>query len=389
VAGPAARPSPFPEITLPQKSLLAALCAAIALVCASTASAATTSIGVAAANEECGAAGYSWAFADPGTVVPGGGKTITEFRTFSAAADKGKVVSFVVLTPWAQKPAGVTSKVYLVKSQTRYTHEGGDVVRTVSASVPVSPGDVLGLAFTGAQQCAQLGGDADALEGNWFRTPIQTGSLIWNLESVPSYRLNIAASVETPDPVLTLDSAQSAKQAGKWQPAGATTRQAIDAAAALCSKLGNGPVGVEGTCGSSVATARPLEAGKQYVATVSGTVSVWSWNRTMCGAEKVLEDGRRTGIDARFLFASPKTEKCSAQAPLPQTRGSFQISTNGGAKWKTLRDDDARTTPAADHTYRFTITGQGVPARFRLKDSWPQDNAGSFTITVAPKAPSA
>lgn len=374
---------------MPQKSLLAALCAAIALVCASSASAATTDIGGAAARENCGAAGYSWAFVDPGTVVPAGGTKITEFRTYSANADAGKAVSFVVLTPWAQKPQGVTGKVYLVKSQTTYTHEGGDVVRKISASVPVAPGDLLGLAFTGVQACAWGGGSTDVLEANWFRQPIQTGSLIWNLQNIAGYRLNIAASVETPDTALTLDSAQSAKQAGKWQPAGATAKQVIDAAAALCSKLGNGPVGVEGACGSSVATAQPLEAGKQYVATVSGTVSVWSWNRTMCGAEKVLEDGRRTGIDARFLFASPKTEKCSAQAPLPQSRGSFQISTNDGAKWRTLRDDDARTTPAADHTYRFTITGQGVRARFRLKDHWPQDNAGSFTITVAPKVPSA
>src|SRR5439155_14203196 len=86
-----------------------------------------------------------------------------------------------------------------------------------------------------------------------------------------------------------------------------------------------------------------------------------------------------TGIDAETIFASGSQGARPATCPtLPAAFGGFRMDTGAGFV------DPVPTATVGLHSYRYRVTGQGVPATFRVNDCCSSDNYGVLTIKVAP-----
>ncbi|MDO9356131.1 MAG: hypothetical protein Q7T55_20700 [Solirubrobacteraceae bacterium] len=151
---------------------------------------------------------------------------------------------------------------------------------------------------------------------------------------------------------------------------------------------------------SAPVTSSPLAAGASYVVTVSGTASIWPiTGGSICGAPEatIVEPSpgaasSQATFDAETVFGANMgavmtfsgSRACSGFS-LPNSnisRGSgFQIR-NGGGFANPIAFGGTRTTPRADHTYSYELTGTGAPAAFRFLDSPTNDNSGIFSIVV-------
>jgi hypothetical protein len=151
-----------------------------------------------------------------------------------------------------------------------------------------------------------------------------------------------------------------------------------------------------------VTTASTLAANEQYVVKVTGTISIWpesQWRMvgTTCGAAEVAPlipspgaSNGPVGWDAETVFAVPPGVSfngygCDPSAipfhSLKQSPGGLQM--NFGSGFSHVEPyGGARSTPRADHTYAYQVTGQGQPASFRFLDDPVKDNYGVFGITV-------
>jgi hypothetical protein len=151
-----------------------------------------------------------------------------------------------------------------------------------------------------------------------------------------------------------------------------------------------------------VSTTAPLAAGAQYYAIVQGTMSIWprsDWKASgpICGADEAAPlfpspgvTNGAVGWDAETVFAVPPGVAfngfaCTAtQIPfeaVAHSSGGFEISLGPGFAHMTPVGG-ARTTPRADHTYTYALTGQGMPASFEFIDQPIDDDYGVFKIQV-------
>lgn len=203
---------------------------------------------------------------------------------------------------------------------------------------------------------------------------------------VPALTVKGNATVTPPVTVVSLPAAESAADAAKWQKeTGRQTRKSC--------KTYTGPF-TEGQCGSFAEGADALDAGKAYTLGVAGTISYWDWKTSdaKCGQAPVeVGRGYATGIDALWRFSTPtwRGSKCRKTAKGPLYNGSVAYSLDGGQSWDLLNHLGQTTTPSADHTYSFTVTGQGQKPMFRLPDHQPTNNHGAYTFTYAPMTASA
>lgn len=139
------------------------------------------------------------------------------------------------------------------------------------------------------------------------------------------------------------------------------------------------------------ATGPVLEAGREYIITITGTYSFWfasDWeSQGVCPGE-TPEDmpmfpspgtaNGRVGDDAVWHFAGPNNfSDCNA----PDV-GDFVMSFDGGNTRVEVEADDAGSAANPQHTYHFTVTGQGENVVFFIEDSKSEDNYGIFHITI-------
>jgi hypothetical protein len=153
-----------------------------------------------------------------------------------------------------------------------------------------------------------------------------------------------------------------------------------------------------------VATPAPLTAGASYYVIVSGTMSIWpasQWSLSgrMCGEPEELPMFESPGAlngpvgwDAETVFAVPPyvnfyTFPCTA-SEIPflsteHTRVGFELSISGSSGFMhAVPVGGAPSTPTADHTYTYAVTGTGQPASFRFIDDPVSDDYGVFMIKV-------
>ncbi|MBO9531415.1 MAG: hypothetical protein J7513_00370 [Solirubrobacteraceae bacterium] len=156
-----------------------------------------------------------------------------------------------------------------------------------------------------------------------------------------------------------------------------------------------------------------LTAGVKYIVTVDGTGSIWepsAFNsKGTCGiaetAPKYPSPGKLNSVaawDAATVFAAPKGSSigpfgtaCSPTVALPMSATSstasgrhpvagFEFTADAAyPKLRPVPVGGVRTTPRADHTYQWEVTGTGAPLRFRFADTPSADNSGVLNITVA------
>lgn len=153
-----------------------------------------------------------------------------------------------------------------------------------------------------------------------------------------------------------------------------------------------------------VSTAGSLVTGAHYYVTVAGTMSIWGatqWSAsgTQCGASEELPMfpspgtvNGPTGWDAETVFAVPPgvnfyNFSClSSQIPFQSTvhsPGGFQLSVSGVDGFSHVAPlGGERSTPTANHTYTYVVTGDGQPASFRFVDEPVSDDYGVFMIKV-------
>lgn len=159
---------------------------------------------------------------------------------------------------------------------------------------------------------------------------------------------------------------------------------------------------------ASVLTGDVLNDGEAYTVTVKGTYSAYNaalmaptpprgW--AMCGTPEDAPlfpspgtTNGRVGTDAEFGFARPVTGKtCRArnQATVPKRYGLLRFSTDGGSTWFRPPVNEAGVAPRADHTYTYSVVGEGHPLKAKLQDSNYADNYGRLVVTSAPAAQNA
>ena len=147
--------------------------------------------------------------------------------------------------------------------------------------------------------------------------------------------------------------------------------------------------------GVSVGT---LVDGRTYLITVTGWVSYWfkslwdNYPSTGIPADPpeyysdapgapLPADQTKTGYDWRCLFAYPQFPGAPSLS-LPLLYSQDRVSLDGGATYIELEPLGGLSC-APDHTYRFLIVGQGLPAYFRITDTGPTyDNYGKYKICV-------
>jgi hypothetical protein len=136
-----------------------------------------------------------------------------------------------------------------------------------------------------------------------------------------------------------------------------------------------------------------LEAGRDYLITVSGTYSIVPADRwlhpAICGspfAAPLLPspgvDNGRVGLDAELQFARTADQGCSGAYPRHHNR--FQIDIGNGFR-HVPADGAPFTAPAT--SYRYRVTGTGEQPRFRVWDDPADDNYGMLRIAIAPVDP--
>jgi hypothetical protein len=141
-----------------------------------------------------------------------------------------------------------------------------------------------------------------------------------------------------------------------------------------------------------VSSTQTLSGGTYYVATVSGTYSLWKstqWSSTCRGTSlssptfstSGVTNGR-VGVDAESLFAAPKgAGGCTAS--LPKHFDVFQVLQVG--TWSHVEPTRGQfNTPTSDHTYKYVLkTGTtAVPFQFRIRDYHTADNYGRLQILL-------
>jgi hypothetical protein len=94
----------------------------------------------------------------------------------------------------------------------------------------------------------------------------------------------------------------------------------------------------------------------------------------------------KVGLDADTAFAATGLASWCTTSPagVPRHNRVFEISTGGGFGHKEPVTG-AHTTPRADHSYRYLLTGQGATAKFsfRMVDDPLRDNYGVLRITIS------
>lgn len=141
--------------------------------------------------------------------------------------------------------------------------------------------------------------------------------------------------------------------------------------------------------GDTVSTSEALEDGKQYLITVQGTYTGWNENLdvgtpeadAMFPSSTSGRSSTEVGVDADTLFAYPSDRSGHTIGHTD----TFQISLDGGATFSHHEPDDGpHSTPVADHLYKYTVTGSGDVASFRVSDvpGAYGDNYGKLSITI-------
>jgi hypothetical protein len=163
-----------------------------------------------------------------------------------------------------------------------------------------------------------------------------------------------------------------------------------------------------GESAGPVSSAANLTAGERYDLVVTGTASIWpasQWSHpgTACGASEEMPMfpspgavNGPTGWDAETVFAVPPAVdflgfSCvPSQIPFLSTShspGGFQISVKGAGGFTHVTPIGGdRSTPTANHTYTYSVTGTGKPASFRFVDDPVSDDYGIFMIKVLTSA---
>jgi hypothetical protein len=141
-----------------------------------------------------------------------------------------------------------------------------------------------------------------------------------------------------------------------------------------------------------------LSSGDAYQVSVQGTYSAynaalmapghpgWSICGTPLDAPLFPTPGitnGRVGQDAMFVFGKPEPgRRCPPKDLQPKRQALLAFSTDGGTTWFTPIADGAPSTPTADHTYSYTVTGAGQPLKVKVVDGNYRDNYGRFSIDI-------
>ena len=147
---------------------------------------------------------------------------------------------------------------------------------------------------------------------------------------------------------------------------------------------------------SAILTTGPvLASGHQYVITMSGTWSYWSPNywpsHGTCGITDAMPQypspgtvNSVVGTDAVWGFAAPKSNGVCVKT-YPHVSNNVQLSLDGGV---TFGDPPVTpgSAPAPDHTYHFTVTGQGKTVAFKIDDAKSTDNYGIVKAVIEQSA---
>jgi hypothetical protein len=162
---------------------------------------------------------------------------------------------------------------------------------------------------------------------------------------------------------------------------------------------------VAGYAGPLVTDA-PLTDGVWYIAEVEGTISYYrarSWENpfapfdAICGDPRPApkfrspdvdnEDEGAVGMDSEVVFARPCRGPEGAKYPKPGKWNNFEINPGDGAGYRHITPTDGvHTTPTWSNAYDYAILGNGLPAKFRLRDlpGATKDNYGRLDIYVRP-----
>jgi hypothetical protein len=171
---------------------------------------------------------------------------------------------------------------------------------------------------------------------------------------------------------------------------------------AACSEIGGALVmqldsRLHGSDTAPVTTARPLVKGRPYLITVKGNFSAWENSvlaANTCPSPYPVQRpspsvpaGTLAGWDAEYVFAAPgpgsadyNAARCDTLANQgPIALGSIRFSTDGGDTFF----DPTPLTPgfAANHVYRYQVTGTGKVAAFQRTGTRGDDH-GVLEITI-------
>jgi hypothetical protein len=143
-----------------------------------------------------------------------------------------------------------------------------------------------------------------------------------------------------------------------------------------------------------VSSTQALTANTYYVATVSGTYSLWKssfWAQGTCKGTPLNSpefptagiSNSKTGVDADTIFAAAKGAG-ACTAALPKHFDVFQIYVQGSSWSHVEPTRGALNTPTTDHTYKYALhLGSSVaPFQFRIRDYHTADNYGQLQIQL-------
>jgi hypothetical protein len=205
-------------------AIAASLAAAAALLLPTAALAAPTEIGSAQGTFPCptGFDSVQVTSSNNSYAVPAGGTAFTSWSVLAGPADTGPVG----LEVWALTPPPAPVLTYtLVDSETDQTLTPNSLnTFTPATPIPVTAGDLIGLRVDGPVLCQALILDAsnfpsttDSFAYRFGATPAVGGTAL--MTRVPSYQLNIAASVyvAAPPPPTTIPTSTDQCKHGGWQ----------------------------------------------------------------------------------------------------------------------------------------------------------------------------
>jgi hypothetical protein len=135
-----------------------------------------------------------------------------------------------------------------------------------------------------------------------------------------------------------------------------------------------------------------LAANQTYTVTVKGTFSAWtSWTHKRCGAVEPapvypspdrLQD-TPVGYDSEFKFAAPADPPKTCRGKnLPRATNVFQMRAASTDTWAHPAALNVGSRPRADHTYSYSVVGEGAPLQVRVLDHHYVDNNGRLRITI-------
>jgi hypothetical protein len=140
---------------------------------------------------------------------------------------------------------------------------------------------------------------------------------------------------------------------------------------------------------------RTLTDGQARTMTVQGTGSVWGpgWNGSpnkVCGTPRSAplfgstptSASGAVGLDPEYLFARPVPQAATCPT-LPEHRGEFRISLDGGAHWLDPAPSSVgRFIPSTNSLYTYEVIGHGQPLMMRYFDRTTSDNYGRFVARI-------